>query len=371
MLKRRCALAAVLVTALAVPAASVGSTHAGANTLSIVAWHGLLDGDWVKPFEKQSGCKVETTYVGSSNQLVAYMREGKYDLGSASADVAGLLIAAKAVAPIDVRRVPSVKAFLAPFRAPAATTVGSKSYGVAIHWASNVLLYHAKHVQPAPTSWSAIYDPRNRGKITVPNNPMQIADAALYLSKRKPSLGIRDPFELTAPQLSAVVKLLQAQKPLVSTYWDYPSDEVQQFQNGKAYLGPGWPWQAATLRAKKVAVADTAPKEGVTGWFDTWMMGAKTKSATCVYKWLQYSSRPSVQAEIAIAYGAAPVARGACARMDTLEAGSCERLGGNATQAFLRSIRFWKTPVARCFGTGGKKCADYAEWQRAWSRIIA
>jgi putative spermidine/putrescine transport system substrate-binding protein len=370
VLKHRCALAAVLVTALAAPAASIGSTHVGAPTLSIVAWHGLLDGGWVKPFEQQSGCKVKATYVGSSNQLVAYMREGKYDLGAASADVAGLLVDAKAVAPIDLRKVPAVKAFLAPFRAPAATTVGTKNYGVAIHWASNLLLYQTKHVQPVPTSWSSIYDRRNRGRITVPNNPMQIADAALYLAKTKPSLGIRDPYELTAPQLSAAVKLLEAQKPLVADYWDYPSDEVQQFQNGHAYVGAGWPWQAATLRAKKVPVADTAPKEGVTGWFDAWMLGSKTKSTTCAYKWLQYASTPAVQAQIAIAYGAAPVAQGACARMDKVEAGSCERLGGNPSQAFLRSIRFWKTPVAKCFGTGGKKCADYAEWQRAWSRII-
>jgi putative spermidine/putrescine transport system substrate-binding protein len=368
---RRAAVAAALVTALAIPAAGIGASGAGKGTLSIVAWHGLVDDEWVKPFEKQTGCKVKATYVGSSNQLVAYMRQGKYDLGSASADVAGLLVAAKAVAPIDIRKVPAVKAFLAPFRAPAATTVGSKSYGVAIHWASNLLLYQTKHVQPAPKSWSSIYDPRNRGRITVPNNPMQIADAALYLSKIKPSLGIRDPYELTASQLSAAVKLLDAQKPLVAEYWNYPSDEVQQFQNGRAYVGPGWPWQAATLRAKKVPVAETAPKEGVTGWFDTWMLGAKSKNTTCAYRWLQYSSTPAVQAEIAIAYGAAPVVRGACSRMNTVEAGSCERLDGNPSQAFLRSIRFWKTPVASCGGKGGRKCADYAEWQRAWSRIIA
>jgi putative spermidine/putrescine transport system substrate-binding protein len=366
----RAALAGVLVAALAVPAAGTGSSGAGKKTLSIVAWHGLLDGEWVKPFEKQTGCKVKTTYVGSSNQLVAYMRQGKYDLGSASGDVARKLVDEKAVAPIDIAKVPAVKTFLAPFRRPAATTVGSRSYGVAIHWASNLLLYQTKQVKRAPTSWSAIYDPRNRGRITVPNNPMQIADAALYLAKAKPSLGIRDPYELTASQLSAAVKLLEAQKRLLPDYWDYPSDEVQQFQNGRADIGAGWPWQAATLRAKKVPVAQTVPKEGVTGWFDSWMLGAKTKSATCAYRWLQYSSTPAVQAQIAVAYGAAPVARGACARMNSIEAGSCERLGGNPSQAFLRSIRFWKTPLARCGGKGTAKCADYAEWQRAWSRII-
>ena len=60
-----------------------------------------------------------------------------------------------------------------------------------------------------PTSWSVIYDPKNKGKITVPDNPIQIADAALYLSKTQPSLGIKDPYELDQKQLDAAVALLK------------------------------------------------------------------------------------------------------------------------------------------------------------------
>src|SRR5438093_1419198 len=83
---------------------------------------------------------------------------------------------------------------------------------------------------PAPTSWGALYDPANKGKITVPNNTIQIADAALYLSKTKPSLGITDPYELTKPQFDATIKLLKQQKPLVKTYWGYASDEIKSIK---------------------------------------------------------------------------------------------------------------------------------------------
>jgi putative spermidine/putrescine transport system substrate-binding protein len=328
----------------------------------------LLDNEWVKPFQKQSGCTIKATYAGSSSQLVAYMRQGKYDLGSVSADVAGLLVAEKAVAPIAMGRVPATKAFLQPFQAPEATTVGSKRYGVAIHWAPDLLLYHSRQVKPKPTSWSTIYSARNKGKITVPNNPMQIADAALFLA-RKASSGIRDPYELTEAQLAAVEKLLTEQKPLLAGYWDYPSDEVDLFQNGKAIVGAGWPWQAATLKTKQIPVAQTVPTEGVTGWFDSWMLGAKAPDTTCAYKWLQYASTPAVQAQMAVAYGAAPVVKGGCARMNELEQGSCLRLGANPPQSFIRSIRFWKTPVADCGSGPGSKCTDYAAWQRAWTRI--
>ena len=87
-------------------------------------------------------------------------------------------------------------------------------------------------MKPAPSSVFALYSPRFKGKITVPNNPIQIADAALYLSRTRPSLGIKDPYELTKPQFDATIALLKKQRPLVKKYWSLASDEVSLFKNG-------------------------------------------------------------------------------------------------------------------------------------------
>ena len=38
----------------------------------------------------------------------------------------------------------------------------------------------------APNDWAALYDPKYKGQITIPNNPIQIADAAFYLMHSKP-----------------------------------------------------------------------------------------------------------------------------------------------------------------------------------------
>ncbi len=58
------ALAAVVV-ALAVPAAGVSKGSAvptsigkGEGKLTLVAWEGYTEKQWVAPFEKQTGCKV-------------------------------------------------------------------------------------------------------------------------------------------------------------------------------------------------------------------------------------------------------------------------------------------------------------------------
>ena len=98
---------------------------------------------------------------------------------------------------------------------------------------TELLLYNTQKVKPAPTSWAAIYGPKYKGKVTVPDNPIQIADAALYL-KPQPSLGIKDPYELNTAQFNAAVYLLKKQKPLIKKYWALASDEIDLFKNGDA-----------------------------------------------------------------------------------------------------------------------------------------
>jgi putative spermidine/putrescine transport system substrate-binding protein len=337
----------------------------------MVAWDGLADSTWVKPFQQQTGCKVKTTYAGSSNQIVAMLRASadKIDVVSASADIARQLITLKLVSPVNVSLVPAQQRFFTSLQSPQSTTLHGVSYGVAAQWTPNTLLYNTKQVEPAPRSWRVIYTRAYRGRITVPNNPMTIADAALYLMRTRPTLGIRDPYELTSKQLAAAVALLKLQKPLLAGYWNYPADEVDAFKNGRVVVGTAWPWQVATLRAADVPVADRIPREGTTGWIDSWMVSARAKHPGCAYRWLRYASTAQVQAEISESYGASPANASACPFMNRIRQGSCAELHGNAPPAYLASIRFWKTPQAACGYGGRKDCIPYVDWQKAWVRV--
>src|SRR5581483_6634796 len=219
--RARHALVLAVAAALAVPAAGAGSSShrasaakvgAGEGKLTMIAWEGYLDPKWVKPFEQQSKCKVEAKYAGSSDEMVTLMRSGgggQYDMVSASGDASLRLIYGGDVAEINTKLVPGWNQFFHGFQSPPNNTVGGKHYGVSLQWGPNTLMFNTKTVRPAPTSWSAIYSPKFKGKITVPNNPSQIADAALYLSRTKPSLGIHDPYELTKTQFDATIALLK------------------------------------------------------------------------------------------------------------------------------------------------------------------
>jgi putative spermidine/putrescine transport system substrate-binding protein len=379
---------ALFVTGLAVTAAGCGggsSSKSGSTTktsnlptsigkgegkLSLIAWEGYTQPDWVKPFEKQTGCKVTAKYAGSSDEMVTLMRQGggQYDMVSASGDASVRLIQGGDVQPMNPKLIPDFKNFIGALKSPSHNTVDGVHYGISLQWGPNTLLYNTQKVKPAPTSWSVLYNPKYKGQITIPDNAIQMADAALYLSKTKPELGITDPYELNQKQFDATVALLKQQRSLLKKRWALASDEIDLFKNGDASLGASWPYQTNTLQADKVPVKDLIPKEGATGWADTWMLSSKSKHPNCAYMWVKWVSTPKVQAQQAIYFGETPANTKACPVMDQMSPGSCKQYHADAPASYFDSIKFWKTPLADC-GNGKNDCIDYNQWQKAWTEI--
>ena len=67
------------------------------------------DYDWVTEFEKETGCKVNVKTAATSDEMVALMNEGGFDLVTASGDASLRLVAGKRVQPINTDLIPSWK----------------------------------------------------------------------------------------------------------------------------------------------------------------------------------------------------------------------------------------------------------------------
>src|SRR4051795_8171506 len=184
---------AVLVGAMAFAAAGCGGddgggTSGGGDTtalptkvgpgegaLNLIAWEGYTEDQWVKPFEQETGCKVNAKYGGSSDEMVTLMRQGgggQYDMVSASGDASLRLIRGGNVKPVNVKLIPSWNDFIPQLKSPPHNTVDGNHYGISLQWGPNTLIWNTKDVTTPPTSWSAIYDPQYKGKVTVPDNPI-------------------------------------------------------------------------------------------------------------------------------------------------------------------------------------------------------
>ena len=162
------------------------------------------------------GVKVNVKTAGTSDEMVALMNEGGFDLVTASGDASLRLIAGKKVQPINIDLIPSWKTVDERLQNAPWHTVDGVHYGVPYQWGPNVLAYNTEVFKEAPKSWSVVFEEQNlpdgkpnKGRVQAFDGPIYIADAALYLMKTKPELGIKDPYELNEDQYKAALDLLR------------------------------------------------------------------------------------------------------------------------------------------------------------------
>jgi putative spermidine/putrescine transport system substrate-binding protein len=347
----------------------------GEGKLNLIAWAGYVeDGstdpkeNWVTPFEKQTGCKIHRTVGNTSDEMVTLMRTGNYDGVSASGDATLRLIASGDVAAVNTDLVSNYKDVFPALKNKKFNSVNGQMYGIPHGRGANLLMWLTDKVTPAPTSWKVVFDPNSpyKGKVTAYDNAIYIADAALYLMRHKPELGIKNPYELDDKQFKASVDLLKQQRKVIGEYWSDYTKEQAAFAGGNSVLGTTWQVIDNLLAADKVPVKSILPSEGATGWSDTWMIDSHAKHPNCMYRWLNYVISPKVNADIAEWFGEAPSNARACAM--TVVKDHCAIFHANDEKYFNR-VYYWTTPQADCGDDRGKVCKPYADWVQGWTEI--
>ena len=351
----------------------------GEGEVSIVAWAGYIERgetdksyDWVTGFEKETGCKVNVKTAATSDEMVALMNEGGFDLVTASGDASNRLISGGKVQEVNLGLIPSWSTVDDRLKDAPWHTVDGKHYGVPYQWGPNVLLYNRKVFPQPPTSWGVVFTEQtlpdgksNKGRVQAYDGPIYVADAALYLKHHRPELGIKDPYALNRDQLNAALDLLRQQRKLVGRYWHDAMVQIDDFKNEGVVASSSWPFQVNQLQAANAPAASVIPEEGVTGWADTTMLHADAPHPNCAYKWLEHSLSPKLQGDLAAWFGSVPAVPAACEGNALLGAKGCETNGFND----FDKIAFWKTPTPNG-GEGCMECVPYHEWVTQYVAVI-
>jgi putative spermidine/putrescine transport system substrate-binding protein len=352
----------------------------GEGQVDIVAWAGYIERgatdknfDWVTSFEKATGCKVNVKTAGTSDEMVALMNEGGFDLVTASGDASTRLIRGKKVQPINVNLIPSYKNIDPRLQKAPWHFENGQHYGVPYQWGWNVLMYNTGVFKDKPpTSWNVVFEEQtlpdgksNKGRVQAFDGPIYIADAALYLMKKNPALGIKDPYELNEAQYKAVLDLLRGQRKIVGKYWHDAFVQIDDFTNEGVVASGSWQFQANILKSKSRPIATTVPVEGATGWADSTMLHAEAKNPNCAYLWLEHSLNPKLQGDLSAWFGSVPAVPAACKGNKLLGDDGCARQGYND----FDRISFWKTPTTQC-KTQGDKCVPYHKWATDYIAVL-
>ena len=360
--------------------AQITAIGAPEGQVNIVAWPGYIERgetmaefDWVTKFEEASGCKVNVKTANTSDEMVALMNEGGFDLVTASGDASLRLVAGDRVQPINTDLVPSWSTVDERLQSAPWHTVDGVHYGVPYMWGPNVLMYNTETFPEAPTSWNVVFEEMtlpdgksNKGRVQAYDGPIHIADAAQYLMFHKPELGITSPYELNEDQYKAALDLLRVQRNLTSRYWHDAFIQIDDFKNEGVVASGSWPFQRNLLQSDGQPIASVIPQEGATGWADTTMLHVNAANPNCAYLWMEHTLSSNLQSDLAVWFGANPSVPAACT--DGRGMSTAESCTANGMDDFDK-IRFWTTPVSNC-SQGDGACVPYYRWVSDYIGVI-
>jgi putative spermidine/putrescine transport system substrate-binding protein len=110
------------------------------------------------------------------------------------------------------------------------------------------------------------------------------------------------------------------------------------------------------LRKAGVNVKEVLPKEGVTGWSDSWMLSKTAKHPICAYKYMNYVTSPQTQAKVVDVTGYSPANTKTCG---VVGAQRCADLHITDNK-YYDAIKYWQTPV---------RPTNYRQWTDAWATV--
>jgi spermidine/putrescine-binding protein len=326
-----------LAIAIALICAACGQ---GQQSLSLLVWEGYADPAFIHAFEQAHHCKVVASYMGSSDELVAKLRGGSasnYDVISPSSDVATSIVRAGLASPLDLAKIPSYSQLSPRLRDSPLVKSDNQTYGVPFVWGPNPLLYDTTAFKQAPDSWSVLWDPKFKGKISLWDELSSIYMAAQVLGYDKP-----DPnqlYNLTDEQLAAVKKKLIELKPNIRKYWSSGGELTNLFQNHEIIAAMGWPLMTNQLQKLNFPIGETIPKENTTGWIDHLMITSASSHKELASAFLEYMVEAQTQKLVTDVTHYTPANPGTAQFLTPEEKKS---LHLDDPDAYMKRIYFWQ-----------------------------
>ena len=308
-------------------------------TLGLMVWEGYADRSFIAGFEAKCQCKVNASYMGTSDELVAKLRGGSaanYDVISPSSDVATSIVRSGLAAPVDLSKIPTYKDLMERLTSRTLVKMDGKVYGVPYQWGPNPLLYDTTAFPTAPDSWNILWDPKNKGKVSVWDDLSTIYMAAQVLGYDKP-----DPhalYNLSDEQLDKVKAKLLELKPNIRKIWATAGDLTNLFEHHEVTLGMGWPLVTNELRKRNLPIGETIPKENTTGWIDHLVITAASDHKDLAHQLIEYLVEAQTQKMVCAVTGYLPANPGVAALLTAEEKKS---LHLDDLDHYQQRIYFW------------------------------
>ena len=243
--------------ALAATLAAAPPSAAQAQQIVVATFGGVFADDTktcnIAPFEKVAGAKV-VTQLGNSVQHAAAIRamggHPTYDVAYMDNSLATQLNNEGLLVPIDVSKLTS-------YADLDKSAFGPGDSYVAFEVSATAITYNPKIVNPPPTSWNDLFDPKYKGRIAL-GDITGTSGSQFLIAVNKMRGGTLDNMD---PGFAALKEL--AGNSL--TFYTQADQLVSLFQRGDIVMAPWYPDRTGAQIDKGLDLAVAYPKEGAVG----------------------------------------------------------------------------------------------------------
>lgn len=330
--------------------------RAASPTILWSTWNNLGTPEFIDPFTKATGIKVEQTYITTDDEQFARFKAG----GGADVDVfvpgqweMSRYIASNLVQPLDLAKIPNAAHMYPVFRDQELNKKDGKQYALPYYWGINTIVYREDLMGEKP-DWSVFFKgDKYKGKLAMRDYAVEgIMIAALYLG-----IPTKEIFSMDDRQLAEVKKALIAQKAFLRTYWTSIADLTNLFATGEVVCAFSWlpPYYDLTKRGFKMGLS--LPKEGVPSWCDVLAVptGVEGEKLDAVYQFINYLL--GAEYGVKLAYGG-PYAQSTDLARDKISPEQQERI-------FIKDLATLETFV------WPQIPRRYNEWVTLWNEVKA
>jgi spermidine/putrescine transport system substrate-binding protein len=166
-----------------------------------------------------------------------------------------------------------------PARFKALGQVDGKQYFIPWDWGYTSILYRTDKIPGGVDSWTALFDPKYKGHISMWDDGPGAVAIATYVKNW-------DETKLSDAQLAEIERMWTSQRPLNRFYWTGEPELVQGMASGEIWLAYAWQGAYNTLLGQHVPVAYAQPKEGRNSWVGLYGISSKCQTPDLAYGFL-------------------------------------------------------------------------------------
>jgi spermidine/putrescine transport system substrate-binding protein len=259
----------------------------GDHSLTILTWTDMVDPSIIEEFEKETGIKVQLSYIENNDELLAKListQAAGYDLIMPSDYLIPLLIEKQLIQPLDKSRINIWERFdphtLNHYFDP------DNKYSLPYYWGMyGIGMSPALSAQAAVTDWHLIFNPPAGIRVSMFENPREAVLLAGYYLFNKTE-------DFTEQEITQIGIVLKEQKKIVAAYTEARSDYLLLSGTADAVI-LATPFMHRLYKTDPT-LSFVILQRGAFAMFDSWVIPKGTQHLPALYSFINFIYRPEI-----------------------------------------------------------------------------